>query len=72
MEGRAAARVAPEVVVVRVVKAVDLVVPVATPGEAPVVLEVVVPAEVGQVAADPVGLLNRDRSCLHSCRTNCD
>ena len=71
VEGRAAARADPAVVVDRVAKVVD---PVATLREAPVVPEevgrVVVPAE--QVAADPVGLLNQDRSCRPSCKTNCD
>ena len=74
VEGRATGRVAPAVAVVRVAKmAVTL-------REAPVVLEVedrvvVAPAEAGrvdQVVAVPVDLHNPDRSCLPSCKTNCD
>ena len=71
VEGRATGRVAPAVAVVRVAKmAVTL-------REAPVVVRgLVAPAEEDkaedQVAAAPVGLLNQDRSCLPSCKTNCD
>lgn len=68
--GRAADQVDPAVAVVRAAK-----VAVMLREAREVVAREVAPAEagrVGQMVAVPVDLHNQDRSCLPSCKTNCD